>query len=255
MKGIERLTSVRLAEILTERAVVSNEVITDALYAQDKHGEPFAQVLMSGGHITEWDLAKIVTENFNLPFLMAGNYQISDEAKKRLPKELLWKHTIVPLDVFGDVVCISMPVMLSFDEINRIQKEHNCDLYPYVGLPSENKKVLTEMDKTYPQWVEQEQKRREEDAKKRQSNPGKSAGDWMSIFDEGEKAVLGEKKKPTPPAPPAAPATPPTPPPAKAAGPASGMSLFDEGDKAIQDEKKKPPAAPKPPTPPAPPKK
>jgi hypothetical protein len=117
VKGIERLTSVRLAEILTERAVVSSEIITDALYAQDKHGEPFAQVLMSGGHITEWDLAKIVTENFNLPFLMAGNYHISEDAKKRLPKELLWKHTMVPLDVFGDVVCVSMPVMLSFDEI------------------------------------------------------------------------------------------------------------------------------------------
>ena len=77
MKSLEKITSVRLAEILTERAVVSSEVITDALYAQDKHGEPFVQVLVSGGHITEWDLAKIVTENFNLPFLMAGNYQIS----------------------------------------------------------------------------------------------------------------------------------------------------------------------------------
>jgi hypothetical protein len=64
-------------------ASISSEVITDALYAQDKHGEPFVQILISGGHITEWDLAKIVTEHFNLPFLMASNYQISDDAKKR----------------------------------------------------------------------------------------------------------------------------------------------------------------------------
>lgn len=248
MKGIERLTSVRLAEILTERGVVPNEAITDALYSQDRHGEPFAQVLVNGGHITEWDLAKIVTENFNLPFLMAGNYHISDEAKQRLPKELLWKHTMVTLDVFGDVVCVSMPVMLSFDEISRIQKEHNCDLYPYVGLPSENRKVLADMDKTYPQWAEQEQKRREEEAKKRQASPGaKGGGDWMSIFDEGEKAIQVDKKKPTPPT--------------KAAGaaPPSGMNVFDEGDKAIQVERKKSPTPPPPPTPPptppAPPKK
>ena len=109
VKGIEKITSVRLAEILTERAVISSEVITDALYAQDRHGDPFVQVLVSGGHITEWDLAKLVTENFNLPFLLASNYQLSEAAKARLPKEVLWKHMIVPLDVFDDIVCVAMP--------------------------------------------------------------------------------------------------------------------------------------------------
>ena len=210
MKGIEKITSVRLAEILTERSVVSSEVITDALYAQDKHGDPFVQVLVSGGHITEWDLAKIVTENFNLPFLMAGNYQISDEAKQRLPKEVLFKHTMVPLDLFGDILCAAMPVMLSFEEINKIQREHGCDLFPYVGLISENKKVLGDMHKDYSEWLAQESQRREEAAKRRASSPSKSAGDWMSIFDAGDAAIQ-DAKKPAPAPRAAAPAAKPTP--------------------------------------------
>jgi hypothetical protein len=190
VKGIEKLTSVRLAEILTERAVVSSEVITDALYAQDKNGEAFAQILVTGGHITEWDLAKLVTEHFNLPFLMAANYQISEDAKKRLPKEVLFQHTIVPLDVFGDIVCIAMPVILSFDDMAKIQREHNCDLFPYVGLISENKKVLTDMHKDYPMWLEAEQKRREEALRKRNTGGAKANdGDWMSIFDAGDMAT------------------------------------------------------------------
>lgn len=197
MKGIEKLTSVRLAEILTERGVISSEVITDALYAQDRHGEPFVQILVTGGHITEWDLAKVVTEHFNLPFLMASNYQISDDAKKRLPREVLFQHTMVPLDVFDDIVCVAMPVMLSFEEICKIQKETSCDLYPYVGLISENKKVLTDMHKDYPQWLEAEAKRRDEDAKRRAAAPSpKQAGDWMSIFDAGDMATKEPKKKP-----------------------------------------------------------
>lgn len=194
MKGIEKITSVRLAEILTERDVVSSEVITDALYSQDKNGEPFVQVLVSGGHITEWDLAKIVTENFNLPFLMAGNYQISDEAKERLPKETLFKYSIVPLDVFGDIVTVAMPVMLSFEDISKIQKEHNCDLFPYVGLISENQKVLTDMFKEYPEWVKADQARREEEAMKRKAAPKQESGDWMSIFDAGDEAIQQSKK-------------------------------------------------------------
>ena len=197
VKGIEKITSVRLAEILTERNAVSSELITDALYSQDKNGEPFVQVLVNGGHITEWDLAKIVTENFNLPFLMAGNYQISESAKNRLPKETLFKFGIVPLDVFDDIVCVAMPVMLSFEEIARIQKDHSCDLFPYVGLISENRKVLSDLFKDYPQWLQEEQKRREEEIKKRSTKPAKPAesGDWMSIFDAGDQAIQQSKKK------------------------------------------------------------
>lgn len=200
MKGIEKITSVRLAEILTERAVVSSEAITDALYAQDKHGDPFVQVLISGGHITEWDLAKLVTENFNLPFLTASSYQIGDVAKARLPKEVLFKHMIVPLDVFDDIVCVAMPVLLTFDEISKIQKDHHCELFPYVGLISENKKVITEMHKDYPQWLELEQKRRAEDAHKRTQAAPSKTGDWMSIFDAGDQATKESlRKKPTAP--------------------------------------------------------
>lgn len=195
VKGIEKITSVRLAEILTERDVVPSEIITDALYSQDKNGEPFVQVLVAGGHITEWDLAKIVTENFNLPFLMAGNYVISEEAKKRFPKELLFKYTMVPLDTFGDIVTVAMPVMLSFEDIAKIQKDHHCDLFPYVGLITENKKVLSDMHKDYSEWVKDDVKRREENQVRRKAAPKKPAGDWMSIFDAGDQAIQQSKKR------------------------------------------------------------
>ncbi len=194
MKGIEKITSVRLAEILTERDVVSSEVITDALYSQDKNGDPFVQVLVNGGHITEWDLAKIVTENFNLPFLMASSYSISEEAKERFPKETLFKYSMVPLDTFGDIVTVAMPVMLSFEDISKIQKEHDCDLFLYVGLITENQKVLTDLHKDYPQWLKKDQQRRVEEAKKRNSAPKKEAGDWMSIFDAGDEAIQQSNK-------------------------------------------------------------
>lgn len=197
VKGIEKITSVRLAEILTDRDVVSSEVITDALYAQDKDGEPFVQVLVNSGHITEWDLAKLVTENFNLPFLMAGNYQISEEAQKRLPKETLFEHTIVPLDAFGDIVTVAMPVMLSYDELAKIQKDHDCDLFPYVGLITENKKVLSDLHKDYPKWLDEQGKKKAAAASAAKSAAPGSGGDsdWMSIFDAGDEAIQQSKKR------------------------------------------------------------
>jgi len=190
VKGIDKITSVRLAESLTERGAVSSEVITDALYTQDKDGEPFVQVLVNGGHITEWDLAKLVAENFNLPFLMAGNYQISEAAQQRFPVETLFKHMIVPLDSFGDIVTVAMPVMLPFDQLAAIQREHNCDLFPYVGLITENKKILGDMFKGYHQWIDEEAKRRECRANGGESQLSRGgSSEWMSIFNAGDQAI------------------------------------------------------------------
>ena len=219
MKGIEKLTAVRLAEILTERNVVSSEVISDALYASDTQGESFVATLVGGGHITDWDLAKLVTEHFNLPYLLAGSFSITEEAKNRLPKELLFQHTLVPLDIFGDIVCVAMPVMLPFEQIQKIQNQHNCELFPYVGLISENKKVLGELFKDYKEWDQSESKRREAAASKRSAKAAAGGGgggalgsDWMSIFDAVDAAISSGVKKP---------ASAPTPAPASAPAPAA----------------------------------
>ena len=101
----------------------------------------------------------------------------------------------MPLDTFGDIVTVAMPVMLSFEDIAKIQKEHNCDLFPYVGLISENKKVLTDLHKDYPQWAEDDQKRREAESVRRKAAPKKGKeSDWMSIFDAGDEAIQQSKK-------------------------------------------------------------
>jgi hypothetical protein len=190
VKGLEKLTYVRLAEVLSQKNAVPAEAITDALYAQDKYGDPFVQTIVVGGHITEWDLAKLVAENFQLPFIMASNYAIADEAKKRLPEKVLFEHLLVPLDLFEDVLCIVMPILTSFEVMMKIQKDAKVEVFPYVGLVSENKKILTTMFPNFKTWFETEQKRREQKATMRSHTKDRDAkGNWMSIFDAGDQAI------------------------------------------------------------------
>ena len=188
MKGLDKLTNVRLAEVVTQKGVVAPEVITDALYAQDKYGDSFVQTLVSGGHITEWDLAKLVAENFQLPFLMASSYEITPEVTKRIPTKLLFENLLVPLDVFDDVVCVVMPIMTPFEVLSQIQRDTKCSLFPYVGLISENTKVLGELFGDFKGWLEQDQKRREQQATTRAKDKT-TTSDWMSIFDAGDEAI------------------------------------------------------------------
>ncbi len=188
MKGLEKLTTIRLAEVLTQKGAVPSEALTDALYTQDKTGEPFCQILVNGGFITEWDLAKIVCEAFQLPFLMASSYDVKEETTSHLPKELLFKHQIVPLDVFGNVVTVLMPVLTPFEALAKIQKEHNVEFFPYVGLFSENKKFLGEKFDDFSAWLKTEEAEREKRASSA-SDANPLEGDWMNIFDAGDQAT------------------------------------------------------------------
>lgn len=191
MKGLEKLTPIRLAEVLSQKGLVNGEAIADALYANDKHREPFTEILVSGGHITEWDLAKVVVEHFQLPFIMSGSYDVPNEIRARLPKEVLFANLLVPLDVFHDVMTLAMPILTPYDTIKAIQNDHKVLLYPYVGLPSENKTVLAQMFPDFKEWSAQNQKELEARRKRKQKRSGSSDDDWMSLFDSADAAVRG----------------------------------------------------------------
>lgn len=200
MKGLEKLTSIRLAEALTQKDAVPNDIITEALYAQDRHGESFVENLVEAGSITEWDLAKLVVEQFQIPFLMASSYSVPDEVKSLIDKELLFRHQIVPLDRYADVLTVVMPILTPFEVLMQLRKKTGCDVFPYVGLISENRKVLGEMFEGYFEW---EKKRNEERNKRRQqrtekqssATPQDQADDWQSIFDSADALVQHNLKR------------------------------------------------------------
>lgn len=195
MKGLEKLTPIRLAEVLSQKALISADAIADALYAHDKHRESFTEILVTGGHITEWDLAKVVVEHFQLPFILSGGYDVSDAVKARVAKDSLFSNLIVPLDVFDDVMTIAMPIMVPFDTIKALQTEHNVTIYPYVGLPSENKSVLNAMFPEFKEWSANAQKELDARRKKKAKRDPGEATDWTSLFDSADAAVRGSLKK------------------------------------------------------------
>ena len=182
MKGLEKITSIALAEVLSHNEILATEKITDALYTQDRSGVPFVQVILDSGYITEWDLAKTVTEHFNLPFVLASSFQIAKELLKVVPEELMLSHFFVPLDVIDGILTFSMPVFLSHEVLEEIQRATKLELFPCVGLVSENKKVLTELFPGRAPTAPQARKK----AAGAQGGPGDG---WQSLFEMGDEAV------------------------------------------------------------------
>ncbi len=194
MKGLEKLTSIRLAEVLTQKGAVPSEVLTEALYAQDRHDEPFVEVLLGTGHVSEWDLAKTVVEQFQVPFLMAGSYSIDEQVKTAIPKEILFRYQIVPLDRFDKLMTIAMPILSPFEVLRGIGKKTGYELFPYVGLVSENRKVLGDLFPDFEEFRKRLQKERETKRIQRASQSREEA-DWMDIFDSADAQVRDGLKR------------------------------------------------------------
>ncbi|MCA8970966.1 MAG: hypothetical protein KDC95_14320 [Planctomycetes bacterium] len=185
MKGMERITTVRLAEALSQAAAVPNEKITEALYQQDSTGVPFPELLVEGGDISEWDLAKLVVQHFQLPFLMASNFQIDPNAVACLPEEFLFEHRMLPLHVLGTTLTVSMPVLVTHKVLQEAQQLSSKNLFPIVGLGSENLRFLYELFPSHPRDGDD---RRRKQLEKR--GTGQSGDSWESIFDVGDQEVL-----------------------------------------------------------------
>ncbi|MEZ5987714.1 MAG: hypothetical protein R3F30_01020 [Planctomycetota bacterium] len=183
MKGLERITSVRLAEALAQANLVPNEVISEALYKQDNTGIPFVEILVDQGTITEWDLAKIVVQHYQLPFLSPRSVQPNPEAVKCLTEEFLFENRIVPIDVFGDVLTVAMPILVPFKVLEQACQLSGKKVFPAVGLFSENLTCLYEL---FPHRSKEE----DENRKKRLLKKENKESAWENIFDLGDQEVL-----------------------------------------------------------------
>ncbi len=181
MKGMERLTTVRLAEALSQSGMVVNEKITDALHQQDSTGVPFVDVLVDSGDISEWEISRLVVQHFHLPFLMASCVEINEKAKTALPTDFLFEHRILPLAVLGSVLSLSMPVIVPFNVLQDAEKLSGHNVFPFVGLRTENLKFLHELFPEQP---------RIDVTKGPQSGEQQASGGWQNIFDVGDQQVL-----------------------------------------------------------------
>lgn len=189
MKGLDKLTPIRLAEVLTAKSLVDADAVADALYAQERYRERFVEILVSGGHITEWDLAKLVVEHFQLPFITASNYEVSPDTAKAANKELMFQQQLVPLDVLGGAMIVAMPILTSFDSLRELEKQSKLSIYPYVGLASENRAVLTSLFPDFKDWWAKEQKAIEARRKQRPDREEGGPDNWMNMFDSADAAV------------------------------------------------------------------
>lgn len=170
LKHPKRLDETRLVEALSERGLVEASVL-----AEHRGEGPIARSLVSEGAISDWDLSRVVSEVFHLPFLPVNIAQPDRDLLDGLPSVALREHGLVPLCRQGDLLTVAMPGMVGAPALAQVGAETGLRVMPVVGTVLTNRR-----------WLE-------ENACGPQEEPGPApeelSAEWADLFDEGDAAV------------------------------------------------------------------
>ena len=134
----------RIGEILVSDGVCSPEQIEEALGIQKKTGEMLGQVLLSMGAVSEADIARTLSLQFQLPFLAVANYEFDEKLVSLFPKEFLHKNKILPFDKIGEMLLVLVAEIPPDDVLAEIPKLTRLNAALYVGYLSEVERFLEE---------------------------------------------------------------------------------------------------------------
>lgn len=190
MKPTQRLDYERLADALIDRGLLDREAAHLVLQQAHTAGTPFCEILVSENLISDWEVARVTAEIFNLPFLPVEVSPPNERLLTGLDKDYLRKHALVPLERVGDVITVAMPGMVPTAILNAMSPEEGSLVLPVVGLVQSNRAWLTRFAPNV------------ESVRAIVPVEDTDDTDWGNIFDAGDEAVqltLDEEQKPAKP--------------------------------------------------------
>ena len=142
MRGLEKLTYVRLAEALAQLGSLDQAYLAEILKESDRDGAPFPALLIRDEVLTEWELTRITSEHFALPIIFPMSYDLDRRVVQSADEHFLQKNNILPLARFGHIVTVVMPILSPFTVLEQMEKMMRAEVFPFVGPISENTQLL-----------------------------------------------------------------------------------------------------------------
>ncbi len=184
MKLHQRLDYHRLSDALIERGLCEAQALREAMQLSG-HGNPsFVEAIVSANLVGDWEVAKVVAEIYNLPFLPVELCSPDSRALEGLDLAYLAEHGLVPMGRFGSVLTVVMPGLVLAEVLGGIPiAEGELTVLPVVGSVQSNRR-----------WIDVNLMPKLRAALPKMAGPNASDGmmsnpEWGNIFDAGDAAV------------------------------------------------------------------
>lgn len=142
----------KLGEILYKAHLVEKDALIQAIKTSKSNNKRLGDVLLESGLIDEETLTKAVAKQFGLKYVNLDDVEISGEAEKLVPEELIKKHNILPLGMDNGRLKLIVSDPLDIDAMDAVRFRLNTELDCYLASLSRIRAYIAEsIDKVQQQ--------------------------------------------------------------------------------------------------------
>ncbi len=147
MKHLEKLNRKKLGEILIDEGLISTTQLDDAMRHRERTGEPLGYILVDCSFLPEEDLARIVTHQYQLPYVELTTVPANKDLEELLPMRDVVTQRLLPIEKFGSVVSIAVAEMPDLAVLEDLRQRTGLTPFLYVAM-------LSEIDRHISAWLE-----------------------------------------------------------------------------------------------------
>ena len=188
MTHYERLKRKRLSDLIVDEGLAEKDLVISALHEQQQTGRLLSSILLDIEAVDQYDLARVITEQYQVPFVDLENYSTHKDLIREFPAEVLHQARILPLERFGKFVCFACQEIPSPETYKKL-REIVAGVFVFSGFARD---IVLQLQEHHP-WAEPEQ-----DAVVNLKTPVTPDGDlaedssWQNLFDAANDSVLSE---------------------------------------------------------------
>ncbi len=142
MTHYERLKRKRLGDVLVDEGVVERDVVIRALQEQQLSRRLLSDILLEEDSVAQYDLARVIVDQYQVPFLDVSTYSLHKDLIEEYPNELLHEAGVLPLDRFGQQVCFACQEIPSQAHADQLRQHTDGGMYFYVALATDIRQCL-----------------------------------------------------------------------------------------------------------------
>ncbi len=110
----------RISDILMESGLISQHQLDHALLLQKTRNKRLGKILVELGYVSERQISEALSEQLSLSLVDCTQYLLTEELKNLIPKEIVEKKLVIPLEVRSRTLILAMADPLDYETIGEI---------------------------------------------------------------------------------------------------------------------------------------
>ncbi len=133
----------KLGELLVKDNIITREELEEALGKRTESNESLGHILMEMGVASEWEIAAALGKQLNVPFITLSQYEIERDVLESIPRDIVMKYKIVPVDRTGDTLTVALPDPSNIFILDELRLLTKSQIVPVISFETDIEKAIS----------------------------------------------------------------------------------------------------------------